>query len=277
MFKTLSAVAVAALTMVGGAQAMSVSTIDLFNTKQTKLTDTTVGGVIASEIGSIADASILGGFREIMVDQKVNAGSGEESTIGVSGGLLKFSNEFGASATGIVRWDGATASTGGTIPLPGPLPTEHTTSGGAINVTGLGGLDIGNVFTDSFELKVTFADGAYFFRIDAYTDATHWSTVKIQANQHALPITSYIPLLAFLDCTNSVPPGPPLVTVTCGAAGAVDFDNLGALQAVIDVDGTAAALDLALNQVTVVPEPNAIALVGLALLGAGLASRRRKA
>lgn len=271
MFKTLSAVAIAALTMVGGAQATLVSTIDLFSTSQTKLTDTTVGGIMASEIGTGLDATILGGFREIMVDQKINAGNAEESTIGVSGGLLKFSNEFGASATGIVRWDGATASTGA-----GSLPNEHMTSGGAINVTGLGGLDLGNVFTDSFELKVTFADGIYFFRIDAYTDATHWSSVQVAANQHLLPITTYIPLLAFLDCTNSVPPGPPLVTVTCGSAGAVDFDNLGALQAVIDVDGTAAALDLALNQVTVVPEPNAIALVGLALLGAGVASRRRK-
>ena len=273
MFKTLTAVAVAALTMVGGAQAATVSTIDLFSTKQTKLTDSTVGGIMASEIGSAGDTTILGGFREIMVDQKFNAGNAEESTIAVSGGLLKFSNEFGASATGIVRWDGATASTG--VPA-GALATEHLTSGGAINVTGLGGLDIGNVFTDFFELQVTFADGAYFFRIDAYTSATRWSTVQIAANQHPLPITSYIPLLAFLDCTNSVPPGPPLVTVTCGSAGPVDFDNLGALQAVIDVDGTAAALDLALNQVTVVPEPNAIALVGLALLGAGVASRRRK-
>lgn len=259
MIKTLSAIAIAALTMVGGAQAALVSTIDLFTTNQAKLIDTTVGGVVASEVGSALDTTILGGFREIMVDQKGNDGQGAESEISVSGGLLKFSNDFGARSTGTVRWDGQSAP-----------------AGGAINETGLGGLDIGNALTDFFELKVTFADGQYFFRIDAYTSATRWSTVQIAAQQHALPITSYIPLAAFLDCTNSVPPGPPLVTVTCGAGGAVDFDNLGALQAVIDVDGTAAALDLALNQVTVVPEPNAIALVGLALLGAGVASRRRK-
>ena len=260
MFKTLTAVAVAALTMVGGAQAANnTSTIDLFSTAQAKLTDTTIVGVVASEIGNLLDNTILGHFREIMVDQKSNAGFAEESTIGVSGGLLKFSNEFGASSTGTVRWDGMSV-----------------VAGGAINVTGLGGLDIGNVLTDFFELKVTFADGVYNFRIDAYTSATQWSTVEIMANQHALPVTTYIPLAAFLDCTNMVPPGPPLVTVTCGVGGAVDFDNLGALQAVIDVAGTAAALDLALNQVTVVPEPNAIALVGLALIGAGVASRRRK-
>ena len=259
MFKTLTAVAVAALTMVSGAQAATMSTIDLFTTNQAKLTDTTTVGVMSSEVGNIADTTILGGFREIMIDQKVNDGFGAESNIAVSGGLLKFSNDFGASSTGTVRWDGQSAVTGG-----------------AINVTGLGSIDIGNVLTDFFELKVQFADGMYFFRIDAYTSATRWSTVQIAANQHVLPITTYIPLLAFLDCTNSVPPGPPLVTVTCGSAGPVDFDNLGALQAVIDVNGTAAALDLALNQVTVVPEPNAIALVGLALLGAGVASRRRK-
>ena len=259
MFKTLSAVAIAALTMVGSAQATLISTVDLFTTAQAKLIDTTVGGAISSEVGGALDTTILGGFRELILDQKTGDGVAE-SSIQVAGGALRFANEPGAGSTGIVRWDGASAPTGGVI-----------------NHTGLGGIDLGNVFTDSFELQIISADGAYFFQIDAYTSATQWSSVKIAANVHPFPgITSYIPLAAFLDCTNSVPPGPPLVTVTCGAGGAVDFDNLGALQAVIDVDGTAVDLDLRLNQVTVVPEPNAIALVGLALLGAGFASRRRK-
>ena len=260
MFKTLTAVAVAALTMVGGVQAATVATIDLFSTFQADVIDTTANGIsVSSEVGSNVDATILGGFRELIISQTIHQRTTSTSTLGVNSGFLNMSNSAGTASTGTVRWDGQSAVTGG-----------------AINVTGLMGEDIGNVFTDFFELQVDFADGAYFFRIDAYTSATQWSSVQIAANQHALPITTFIPLLAFLDCTNAVPPGPPMVTVTCGAGGAVDFDNLGALQAVIDVNGTATNLDLSLNLVTVVPEPNAIALVGLALIGAGVASRRRK-
>lgn len=259
MFKNLSAfaVAVAALTLVGGAQATMMSTIDLFSTKQAKLRDTTVGGIVSSEVGSAADSTILGGFRELMIDQTITSGFDEESTLGVSGGLLKFSNEFGATSTATLRWDGRSAITGG-----------------AINPSGLGGLNIGNALTDAFELKVTFSDGAYAFRIDAYTDATRWSSALIGATKNLLPITSYIPLAAFLDCTNATPSGHPAVTVTCGSGGAVDFGNLGALQVVIDVNRDSVALDLAVNQViAVVPEPGSAALL-LAGLGLGVALRR---
>lgn len=260
MIKTLSAVAVAALTMVGAAQANIITVVDLFNTPQADVVDITADAVaVSSEMGPVAISQVLGGYRELIINQTVHNRANSTSSIGVNSGFLNMSNSAGAASTGIIRWDGFSAVTGG-----------------AINTTGLGGIYFGNALTDSFELSVDFADGVYFFQIDAYTSATRWSTVKIEANQHLFPITSLIPLAAFLDCTNSVPPGPPLVTVTCGSGGAVDFSNLGALQATIDVDGIATNLDLSLNQVTVVPEPNAIALVGLALLGAGVASRRRK-
>lgn len=259
MIKTLSAVAIAALTMVGGAQAALINNVDLFTTFQADVVDNTADSVANSSEVFSAGSDILGGYRELIINQTVHNRTNSSSTIGVNSGFLNMSNSAGAASTGIIRWDG-----------------DSSPTGGAIDVTGLGGINLGNSLTDYFELTVDFADGQYFFRIDAYTSATQWSTVKIAANNHPLPVVSLIPLAAFLDCTNSVPPGPPLVTVTCGSGGAVDFSNLGALQAVIDVSGTATNLDLSLNQVIVVPEPGAIALVGLALLGAGVASRRRK-
>ena len=270
MFKKLSAAATAALMMVGGAQANLVSVIDLFNTPQARLTDSTANGFVVSSqtpAPGFPDASILGGYRELIIDLKdQNGDPGAEAKLGVSGGRLTFSTDASASATGIVRWDGVGQST----------PGNDTTSAQAIITNGLMGLNIGNVFTDSFEIQTIQSDAGFRFTIEAYNSTTQWSKVELTSNAHALnvanPFKSYIPLIAFLDCGFS---GGGIV-VNCGTGGPVDFSNLGALQVVIDPDGVFTSLDLSLNQVTVVPEPNAIALVGLALLGAGVASRRRK-
>ena len=266
MKNTLKAVAAAALVVAGGvAQANTVSVIDLFTTVQTPVTDTMVDGlVVTSQVGGIADVSILGGYRDLFVDLKTANASFPSATMSV-GGSLNFSNTTGAGSTGVVRWDGAKAGVTG-LTFADALNT--------IDYTGLSGTFVGNPFTDSFEVQILESDGGFKFVIEAYNSSTQWSKVEIISNAHPVPATSYIPLLAFLDCTNAFPvPG---VVVSCGAGGAADFTALGALQVVLDPSGTFTNLDLRLQQITVVPEPASIALVGLAMLGLGAVTRRRK-
>ena len=273
MTKMLKAVAIAALTVFGSANAALINKVDLFSVDQALITDNfgTGGTSVSSQVGSAADNSIapnvgtiLGGYRELIIDKKSDGSVGgtitnRSVTMGVGGGQLDFSTSSLTTGTGIIRWDGITQSaSGGAIQ--------------AINATGLGGVNLGNVLTDQFELTTVFSDAGFIFRIEAYTSATQWSAVELVSNEHHVPTVSYVPLNAFLACGFS----DAVVTVTCGTSGPVDFSNLGALQAIIDPSGTQTSLDLTLDQVTVVPEPSGIALVGLALLGLGVTARRRK-
>ena len=279
MTKMLKAVAIAALTVFGSANAALINKVDLFSVDQALITDNfgTGGTSVSSQVGSAADNSIapnvgtiLGGYRELIIDKKSDGTVGGTNTnrsvtMGVGGGQLDFSTSSLTTGTGIIRWDGITQSaSGGAIQ--------------AINRNGLGsgplGVNLGNALTDQFELTTIFSDGGFTFRIEAYTynDFNSWTAVDIVSNQHLVPTVSYVPLNAFLACGFS----DAVVTVTCGTSGPVDFSNLGALQAIIDPNGTQTSLDLTLDQVTVVPEPSGIALVGLALLGLGVTARRRK-
>ncbi len=253
-----SAIAASALALSFSAQS---TVVDLFSTSQADLTDTTVGGGgLMSQVGGVGDTTILGGYRDLSVELQsvLIPGAAGAATIGASGGVLNFSTSSISTGTGIVRWDGAN-------------------TGAAIDTNGLGGINLGNVFTDSFEVTTVFSDAGFTFVIEAYNSASQWSSVSILSNSHPFSLpgsVSYIPMLAFLDCANAFPvPG---VTVSCGAGGPVDFSALGALQVVIDPLGASTSIDLTLNQVRVVPEPGALALASLALLGAAVGTRRRK-
>jgi len=81
---------------------------------------------------------------------------------------------------------------------------------------------------------------------------------------------------------------PQVLSMTCGAAGVVDVENLGALQFILNVAGPAggpvtgliADLDVTIAGLTKegnVPEPSLIGLIGIGLVMSGFAQIKRRA
>lgn len=303
-------VAAAASLALGAAQADVV--IDLFNGTQGPVTsgtsDNTGTMQYAAEYGP--DNTVQGLYRDIGVQRTGGNLANANTSLSVQpdlingDGILAWSVSSGATARAIVRWDGlngtpptptaAGTNTGGTV-TPSLLGTGTGiglgTSGQLLS-TGIGSnLGLGLDFNDQFQFNVLVSDLGFTFWLELYDVNGNYSKLKFEAQAHLDEVSTPIPVAAFIglcaggafefgDANDTGVPGVDagnndVIGGVC-SSGAFDIGHLGAIQFIMESGAGAGSVDLQISAVQVVPEPGALALVGLGLLGAAGAGARRR-
>lgn len=242
MFKFSKIVSAVALAVAGVAANAGVI-IDDFSVDQDRVTDTEAGapGDWSSTNISGAQASILGGYRDLYVEKSGPASGSASVTAVVELGVLSY-EQGNAAGVGIVRWDGANETAA--------VDTDGLVSMGA-------GADL-SVGAIAIRIHVVSADAGFPITLDIWTDAL---------NDGNYVLTSV---------SQTAPGGAGVVDFTFADIVGANFADVGALQFRFN-GSTQTQLDLTIEIVQAVPEPGSLALAGLALAGLGMARRRKAA
>lgn len=289
-----AAVAIAAGFVSSGALAAG-TVIDLFDNDPVQSVETaTLGGFDVDQAGSFPSASVVGQYRDLYIQKVydscveipghnpacVNSGN---SVLTAGFGELALDNATGNRSLGAVTWDGSNA-----VSNIGDLTS--TTDFGDVNTIGLAGTDLtaGGSAT-GFLATVLTADLGFAYEIRVWDMDGSFATLKSAALFDVQPGS---PDYAFYDfewfnfaagsyCLGATCPpsfGFEIARSESGAVGnvaGIDFSAIGALQLIL-TDAGDVSVDFSVGNIATVAEPGALALVGLGLVGAAAAGRRRK-
>lgn len=226
--------------------------------------------------------SVIGGYRDL----KVLSFSGADGTSGtcIDGDscarasikaedqVLSASFDDPVHGVTIVQWDGMDGS--GDLAYTG------------LQVDGVGedlvkqdGCPTGGCDRFQFEV-VTIDNRDFLFSIGIWTDETHYKEFVLASSGTPGPREIFFDFFTDTSLCDNVGLPDGVVQVNCGADGAANVNDVGAMQIVLDTFGGVQAIDLSIGGITKtgVPEPEILALlgIGLAVSGIGTIRRRRK-
>lgn len=191
----------------------------------------------------VSGGGILGGYRDLYVSTGPVSGFGTKGTTATTGSVLDISNDSGVAGTVIVVWDGSH-----------PV-TADPSDAANINTTGLGGVDF-TLSPGSFGilLDVLSIDLSVTAALTLWDMGSHTATASYtfsSASDHVFTFADFLSANALLDLDHI---GAVRLTLTGPAGWDGQIDLIG---------------------VVTTPEPTALALFGVGLLGLGVLTKRQ--